>query len=64
MHFSTYTIGTIDKDSNPNLSTKLVVGEYLGLWNYVYFGYSSKLRRAAVYIKYPDSYLYYVFENA
>jgi len=41
MHFSTYTIGTIDKDSNPNLSTKIVVGEYLGIWNYVYFGYSA-----------------------
>ena len=63
MHFATYSIGTIDKDSNPNLNTKIAVGEYLGIWNYVYFGYSAKVRKASVYVKYPDEDHYYVFSE-
>ena len=63
MHFSTYTIGTLDKESIPNLSTKIAIGEYLGLWNYIYFGYSANDKKAAVYVKYPDQSHYYFFDH-
>lgn len=62
MHFATYTIGSIDKDSNPNLNTKIEIGEYLGIWNYVYFGYSGKERKAGAFVKYPDENHHYIFQ--
>lgn len=63
LHFSTYTIGTIDKDANPNVGTKIAIGEYQGVWNYVYFGYSAKARKAGVYVKYPDVAFKFAFDN-
>jgi hypothetical protein len=42
--FSTYTIGTLDVGSKPNLQSKITVSEYKGQWTYIYFGYSKVAR--------------------
>jgi len=54
LHFSTYNIGALDRDAKNNIATKIEVGEYLGLWTYVYFGYSNRKREASVLVAYPD----------
>jgi hypothetical protein len=61
LHFSTYNIGSLDKEVKPNVATKIEVGEYSGLWTYVYFGYSNKFREAGVVVGYPDAHFSYRF---
>lgn len=53
--FATYTIGTVDSYQNPNIKKTVSIGGNLGLWTYVWFGYSWAKKTAHGLIKYPDS---------
>jgi hypothetical protein len=59
LHFSTYTIGTIDKDFKSNVGTKFEVGEYSSLWTYIYFGYSRIKRECGIIVAYPDKHYFF-----
>ena len=45
------------------MATKVEVGEYAGLWTYVYFGYSNKAREAGVVVGYPDAHYSFRFRD-
>jgi hypothetical protein len=53
--FATYTLGTIDSNSNPNVRKTVPFGGNLGLWTYVWFGYSWAKKQAHGLIKFPDA---------
>jgi hypothetical protein len=40
--FATYTLGTLDNDLDANVRKGLAVDNNLGLWTYLWFGYSWK----------------------
>lgn len=52
-YFSTYSIGTVDADYRPNLTSKISISEFLGQWTYLYFGYSNTLRTAHIFVTFP-----------
>jgi hypothetical protein len=41
IYVATYSI---EQNPQPNLAKRIPIGEYSGLWTYIYFGYSNKLR--------------------
>lgn len=40
MEIGTYDIGFIDTDFNLNRNTNIALGEYRGIWMYIWVGYS------------------------
>lgn len=56
-HYDTgYTFTTNDKASkNPNVNKNLATGDIEGLWSYVYFSYSGRLRKAVGLVKFGSS---------
>lgn len=53
--FTTYTLGSIDADFNSNMRQNIAFGSDLGIWTYVWFGYSWPLKVASGVVKFPDS---------
>lgn len=52
--FATYTIGSIDDGYLTNQFNTIQSGEYCGLWQYLYMGYSRFERRVDYFAGYPD----------
>lgn len=63
-NFATYNLGTTDRELNANIKKSIQFGKTLGLWTYIYFGYSWDKRVANAYIKFPDSSEKVVIEDA
>lgn len=61
LYFSTYSMSGGSEQSN--IVKRISVGEYEGLWLYVYFGYSRELRSSNVLVHYLDSYATQSYEN-
>jgi hypothetical protein len=50
-----YTFITMDdKSSNPNIFKAIPYGDIEGVWTYVYFSYSNRLRKADGFIRYGN----------
>lgn len=54
MEIGTYDIGFIDTDFNLNRNTNVALGEYRGIWMYIWVGYSRQDEYAGWFFGFPD----------
>jgi len=63
LHFSTYTYTNMNAEGNTNYYKNIQHKNRHLKWFFTYFGYSKKLSRAVVFVKWNDSDDFLIFEN-
>ena len=61
--FATYSMGIVDSGAIVNIRKPTPYKSNLGLWTYIYFGYSFEVKKASGIIKYPSEYALVPYTN-